>query len=76
MIGGIHQSRHALYRPNFPRLASAICLASFGFLTMFFTARLSAQNAGFSLANAGQLVQVIPPAIGDFGVNANHLKPS
>ncbi len=38
-------------RVNSPQLASAMCLASFGFLIMFFTARFSAQITWFSLTN-------------------------
>ena len=44
----------ALYpscRVNSPQLASAMCLASFGFLIMFFTARFSTQITWFSLIN-------------------------
>jgi hypothetical protein len=36
---------------NSPQLASAMCLASFGFLIMFFTARFSTQITWFSLTN-------------------------
>ncbi|SEA98583.1 hypothetical protein SAMN05660964_03049 [Thiothrix caldifontis] len=38
-------------RVNSPQPASAMCLARFGFLTMFFTARFSTQITWFSLTN-------------------------
>ena len=40
---------YASWRVNSPQLASAIDLASFGFLIRFFTARFSAQTTWFSL---------------------------
>ena len=42
---------YSSWRVNSPQLASAMCLASFGFLTMFFTARFSTQMTWFSLIN-------------------------
>ncbi len=42
---------YSSWRVNSPQLASAMCLASVGFLIRFFTVRFSAQITWFSLIN-------------------------
>lgn len=54
--------------------ASAIALDSFGLRIMFFTLRgFDANNLVFVNQFAGQLVQIVHPAIGDFRVESGDL---